>query len=164
LIPFRQRGARTRLETIELEGMAMTRIRRGVAHCRTSGCWENEKLVALVPFALEFTCPRCGRPAAIEAEFGTGLGSSQHYNEVRVYFGFDPATRTYTELAVSQDESLVGQHSAYAFFTPLVRERADAERVASTLLRKLNGERASRLQAAHVTSEQLRREGWRIAS
>jgi len=144
--------------------MAMTRIRRGAAHCRTSGCWENEKLVALVPFALEFTCPRCGRQAAIEAEFGTGLGSSQHYNEVRVYFGFDAATRTYTDIALAQDESLVGQHSAYAFFTPLVRERAEAERVASALLAKLNGERPSRTRPGHVTSEQLRRDGWRIAS
>ncbi len=142
----------------------MTRVRRGAAHCRTSDCFENEKLVALVPFALEFNCPRCGRPAAIEAEFGTGLGSSRHYNEVRVYFGFDPATRTYTDLALAQDETLFGQHSAYAFFTPLVRERAEAERVASALLRKLNGERPARSQLGHATSEQLRQEGWRIAS
>lgn len=142
----------------------MTRIRRGAAHCRNSGCWENEKLVALVPFALDYTCARCGRPTAIEAEFGTGLGSSQHYNEVRVYFGFDATTRTYTEIAHVQDESLVGQHSAYAFFSPLVRERADAERLASALLRKLNGERPARLKVGHVTSEQLRNEGWRIAS
>jgi hypothetical protein len=144
--------------------MAMSRIRRGAAHCRTSGCWENEKIVALVPFAPEFICPRCGRAAAIEAEFGAGLGQSQHYNEVRVYFGFDPATRTYTEVALAQDESLVGQHSAYAFFTPLVRDRADAERVAKALLEKLNGERPVRSRPGHATSSQLRREGWRIAS
>lgn len=142
----------------------MTRIRRGAAHCRNNGCWENEKLVALVPFALEFSCPRCGRPTAIEAEFGTGLGGSQHYNEVRVYFGFDVATRTYTEIARVRDDTLVGQHSAYAFFTPLVGERAEAERVARALLRKLNGERPSRVPVGHGTSEELRNEGWGIAS
>ena len=142
----------------------MTRIRRGAAHCRTSGCWEHARLVALVPFALEYTCPRCGRAAAIEAEFGTGLGSSQHYNEVRVYFAFEPATRTYTEVALTQDETLVGQHSAYAFFTPLVRDRAEAERLAETLLRKLNGDRTVRARGTHATSEELARQGWRIAS
>ena len=142
----------------------MTRIRRGAAHCRTSDCREHAKLVPLLPFALEFTCPDCRRPAAIEAEFGTGLGSSHHYNEVRVYFGFDSATRTYTDVALANDESLVGQHSAYAFFTPLVRDRAEAERVASLLLGKLNGERRAWSLLGHATSEQLRREGWRIAS
>ena len=142
----------------------MTRIRRGAAHCRTSDCSELEKLVPLLPFALEFTCPLCGRAAAIEAEFGTGLGSSKNYNEVRVYFGFEAATRTYTELALAKDESLVGQHSAYAFFTPLVRERAEAERVAGMLLAKLNGERSTWSLHGHATSKQLQREGWRIAS
>ena len=138
----------------------MTRIRRGAAHCRTNDCWEHERLVALVPFALDYTCPRCARPAAIDAEFGTGLGSSQHYNEVRVYFGFDAATRTYTEVALVQDETLVGQHSAYAFFTPLVRERAEAEHVAAPCCAAER--RAPRARPlGHVTSEQLRREGWR---
>ena len=142
----------------------MTQIRRGAAHCRTSDCCELEKLVPLLPFALEFTCPRCGRPAAIEAEFGTGLGSSKHFNEVRVYFGFDAATRTYTELALAQDDSLVGQHSSFAFFTPLVRERAEAERVAGMLLAKLNGERSAWSLRGHATKKQLEREGWRVAS
>ncbi len=142
----------------------MTRIRRGAAHCRNSDCWEFEKLVPLLPFTLEYTCARCGRPAAIEAEFGTGLGSSKHYNEVRVYFGFDAATRTYTDLAFAQDDSLVGQHSAYAFFTPLVRERAEAERVAGALLAKLNGERSGWSLRGHATRKQLQHEGWRVAS
>ncbi len=142
----------------------MTRIRRGAAHCRTTGCWEQARLIALVPFTPDYTCPRCGRAASIEAEFGTGVGTSPHYNEVRVYFGFDPSTRTYTEVALSQDDTLVGQHSGYAFFTPLVRERSEAERLAATLLRKLNGERPARVRVGYVTSEELRREGWRIAS
>ena len=142
----------------------MTRIRRAAAHCRTPDCWEREKLVLLAPFALEYNCPRCGRPAAIEAEFGTGLGSSQNFNEVRVYYAFQAATRTYTELALVQDESVVGQHSAYAFFTPFVRTRAEAERVAEALLTKLNGQRRARAPSGHPTSEQLKREGWRVAS
>jgi hypothetical protein len=143
----------------------MTRIRRGAAHCRTSNCFERERLVPLVPYVLEFTCPRCNRPAAIDAEFGTGLGASSHYNEVRVYFCFDPATRTYTEVARAEDPTLVGQHSAYAFFSPLVRERAEAERLAAALLAKLNGERQqARPLRLDVTSEELRRQGWRIAS
>jgi len=73
----------------------MTKIRRGAAPCRTRDCFDRDTLVPLVPFALEFTCPRCGRPAAVDAEFGTGLGASHLYNEVRVYFAFDAATRTY---------------------------------------------------------------------
>jgi len=143
----------------------MTRIRRGAAHCRTSDCFEREKLVPLIPYALEFTCPRCGRPAAIDAEFGTGLGTSQQYNEVRVYFGFDTTSRTYTDLAHVVDESFVGQHSSYAFFTPLVRDRAEAQRLAAALLSKLNGERLEQWRArARSTADELRREGWRIAS
>jgi len=142
----------------------MTRIRRGAAHCRTTDCWERDRLVLLVPFALEYTCPRCGRKASVEAEFGTGLGGSRHYNEVRVYFGFDAVSGTYTELALAKDESLVGQHSSYAFFSPLVRERDEAERVAGLLLSKLNGEPEVRGRRGHATSEQLRNEGWRIAS
>ena len=143
----------------------MTRIRRGAAHCRTIDCFEREKLVPLVPYALEFTCPRCGRPAAIDAEFGTGLGASSHYNEVRVYFSFDPATRTYTEAARAEDETLVGQHSAYAFFSPLLRDRTEAERLAGVLLTRLNGERRhARPLRLDVTREELRQQGWRIAS
>ena len=141
----------------------MTRMRRGAAHCRTADCPEYEKLVALVPFTLEHSCACCGQPAAIEAEFGTGLGSSRYYNEVRVYFGFDATTRTYTELVRREDESLFGQHSAYAFFTPLVRDRAEAERLAEILLARLNGERKAPSLRGHATSEQLRRDGWRIA-
>lgn len=143
----------------------MTKIRRGAAHCRTPDCSERDVLVPLVPFALEFTCPRCGRPAAIDAEFGTGLGVSHHYNEVRVYFAFDAATRTYTDLVRIEDETLVGQHSAYAFFTPLVRDRVEAERLAAALLAKLNGVRTeARPLRSRATSDELRREGWRIAS
>lgn len=141
----------------------MTRMRRGAAHCLTADCPEYQKLVALVPFTLEHSCPGCGRPAAIDAEFGTGLGSSRYYNEVRVYFGFDPKTRTYTEFALREDESVFGQHSAYAFFTPLVRDRAEAERLAGILLARLNGERNAPILRGRATSEELRRDGWRIA-
>jgi len=143
----------------------MIRIRRGAAHCRTRDCREREKLVPLAPIALEYICPACGRSAAIDAEYGTGLGASKLYNEVRVYFRFDPATRTYTDFARAEDGTLVGQHSAYAFFSPLVRERAEAERLAAALLVKLNGERQqSRPLRLDVTSDELRRQGWRIAS
>jgi hypothetical protein len=143
----------------------MTKIRRGAAHCRTRDCFERDVLVPLVPFSLEFTCPRCAQPAAIDAEFGTGLGASQVYNEVRVYFSFDPATRTYTDCAQIADETLVGQHSSYAFFSPLVRERTEAERLAHALLVKLNGARSeARPLCTRATSDELRREGWRIAS
>jgi hypothetical protein len=143
----------------------MTRIRRGAAHCRTSDCFEREKLVPLVPYVLEYTCPRCQRRAAVDAEFGTGLGASSHYNEVRVYFCFDPSTRTYTEVARAEDATLVGQHSAYAFFSPLVRDRGEAERLAAALLARLNGERQpARPLRLDGTAEELRRQGWRIAS
>jgi hypothetical protein len=132
----------------------MTKIRRGTAHCRTRDC-----------FALEYTCPRCGRAAAIDAEFGTGLGASHHYNEVRVYFAFSAATRTYTDFVRIEDATIVGQHSAYAFFTPLVSDRAEAEHLAAALLAKLNGARSdARPLCSRATSEDLRREGWRIAS
>ena len=142
----------------------MIRIRRGAAHCRTRDCREREKLVPLAPIALEFTCPACGRPAAIDAEYGTGLGASKLYNEVRVYFRFDPATRTYTDFACAEDGTLVGQHSAYAFFSPLVRERADAEHLARQLLLRLNGERGEvRPLSQRATLEELRNEGWRLA-
>ena len=141
----------------------MIKIRRGVAHCQTSDCSELEKLVPLLPFTLEFSCPRCGRPAAIDAEFGTGLGSSRHYNEVRVYFGFDAATRSYTELAFAQDESLVGKHGSYAFFSPFVREHAEAELIAGMLLARLNGERYAWSLRGHSTRRQLQQEGWQVA-
>lgn len=142
----------------------MARIRRGAAHCRASDCPESAKLVPLLPFVVDFNCPRCGRSAAIEAEFGTGLGTSQHYNEVRVYFSFDPKTRTYTEFTAAEDESLFGQHSAYAFFTPLVRDREEAERIARMLLTRLNGERKAPGTHGHASREQLESEGWRVAS
>ena len=142
----------------------MIRIRRGAAHCRTRDCREREKLVPLAPIALEYTCPACGRSAAIDAEYGTGLGASKLYNEVRVYFRFDPATRTYTDFARAEDGTLVGQHSAYAFFSPLVRERADAEHLARQLLLRLNGERGEvRPLSQRASLQELRDEGWRLA-
>jgi hypothetical protein len=142
----------------------MIRIRRGAAHCRTANCREREKLVPLAPISLEFRCPACGRPAAIDAEYGTGLGASKLYNEVRVYFRFDAATRTYTDFARAEDPTLVGQHSAYAFFSPLVRERADAEHLARQLLLRLNGERGDvRPLSQRATRQELLSEGWRLA-
>lgn len=142
----------------------MIRIRRGAAHCRTRDCREREKLVPLAPIALEYICPACGRSAAIDAEYGTGLGVSKLYNEVRVYFRFDPATRTYTDFARAEDSTLVGQHSAYAFFSPLVRERSDAEHLARQLLLRLNGERGEvRPLSQRASLQELRDEGWRLA-
>ncbi len=142
----------------------MTKIRRGAAHCRTRDCFDRDVLVPLVPFALDFTCPRCGRSAAVDAEFGTGLGASHLYNEVRVYFAFDAATRTYTDFVRQEDETLVGQHSVYAFFSPLVREREEAERLATALISKLNGAHGDvRPLCTRATREELRREGWRVA-
>ena len=143
----------------------MIRIRRGAAHCRNADCLLRDQLVALIPFALEHTCASCGQPCAIDAEFGTGLGSSKTYNEVRVYFAFDPATRTYADVAQACDDTIVGQHSAYAFFSPLVRERAEAERVAASLLAKLNGARGDvRPLRTRATRDELLNEGWRVAS
>ena len=142
----------------------MIRIRRGAAHCRTRDCREREKLVPLAPIALEYNCTACGRSAAIDAEYGAGLGASKLYNEVRVYFRFDPATRTYTDFARAEDGTLVGQHSAYAFFSPLVRERTDAEHLARQLLLRLNGERGEVRPLSQRTSlQELRDEGWRLA-
>lgn len=142
----------------------MIRIRRGAAHCRTRDCREREKLVPLAPISLEYRCPACGRPAAIDAEYGTGLGASKLYNEVRVYFRFDPATRTYTDFARAEDSTLFGQHSAYAFFSPLVRERADAEHLARQLLLRLNGDRGDvRPLSQRSTRQELLEEGWRLA-
>jgi hypothetical protein len=142
----------------------MIRIRRGAAHCRTRDCREREKLVPLVPIALDHECPACGRRTAIDAEYGTGLGASKAYNEVRVYFGFDPATRTYTDSARAEDPTLVGQHSAYAFFSPLVTDRSEAELLARQLLTRLNGDRSNvRPLSLRKTRQELVEEGWRVA-
>lgn len=142
----------------------MIRIRRGAAHCRTRDCLQREKLVPLAPITLDYKCPGCGKPAAIDAEYGTGLGASKLYNEVRVYFRFDPATRTYTDFARVEDSTLVGQHSAYAFFSPLVRERHDAEHLARQLLVRLNGERSAvRPLSQRASRQELADEGWRLA-
>jgi hypothetical protein len=143
----------------------MVKIRRGAAHCRTRDCREREKLVPLVPITLDFSCPGCGHRTAIDAEYGAGLGASKVYNEVRVYFGFDPATRTYTDSARAEDSTLVGQHSAYAFFSPLVRDRAEAELLARQLLTRLNGERSPvRPLSLRASRQELVDEGWRVAS
>ena len=142
----------------------MIRIRRGAAHCRTRDCREREKLVPLVPIALDFRCPACGRTTAIDPEYGAGLGASKLYNEVRVYFAFDPATRTYTDFARAEDGTLVGQHSAYAFFSPLVRDRSEAELLARRLLTRLNGDRGdARPLSVRSTRQELLDEGWRVA-
>jgi hypothetical protein len=142
----------------------MVRIRRGAAHCRNRDCREREKLVPLVPISLDYLCPSCGHPAAIDAEYGTGLGASKVYNEVRVYFAFDPVTRTYTNQAHAEDSTLVGQHSAYAFFSPLVRTHEEAELLARQLLTRLNGERGDvRPLSLRATRQQLLDEGWRVA-
>ena len=142
----------------------MIRIRRGAAHCRTRDCREREKLVPLVPIALDHACSGCGRRTAIDAEYGTGLGASKIYNEVRVYFAFDPATRTYTDSARAEDSTLVGQHSAYAFFSPLVNDRSEAELLARQLLTRLNGEPGNvRPLSLRKTRQELVEEGWRVA-
>lgn len=143
----------------------MVRIRRGAAHCRNRDCRERERLVPLVPICLDFRCLACGRPAAIDPEYGTGLGASKLYNEVRVYFAFDPATRTYTDSARAEDATLVGQHSAYAFFSPLVRDRSEAELLARQLLSRLNGERGDvRPLSLRASRRELLEEGWRVVA
>jgi hypothetical protein len=143
----------------------MTRIRRGAAHCRNADCFSRHQIVALIPFALEHACSSCGQPCAIDAEFGTGVGASHLYNEVRVYFAFDAGTRTYADVVQVGDDTIVGQHSAYAFFSPLVRDRAEAERLAATLLAKLNGPRGDvRPLRTRATRSELLNEGWRVAS
>jgi hypothetical protein len=143
----------------------MIRIRRGAAHCRNADCFSRNQLVPLVPFVLEHMCATCSLPCAVDAEYGAGLGSSKTFNEVRVYFAFDPATRTYGDVASASDDTIVGQHSAYAFFSPLVRERAEAERVAASLLAKLNGPRGDvRPLRTRATRSELVQEGWRVAS
>ncbi|HKC52147.1 MAG TPA: hypothetical protein VKF60_15240 [Myxococcota bacterium] len=116
----------------------------------------------LVPISFDFDCPGCGLPAAIDPEYGAGLGASRVYNEVCVYFGFDPVTRTYTDSARAEDTTLFGQHSAYAFFSPLVRERSEAELLARKLLTRLNGERGA-ARPLRSTRQQLVDEGWRVA-
>ena len=143
----------------------MIRIRRGAAHCRNVDCFSRDQVVPLVPFALEHRCESCGQPCAIDAEYGAGLGSSRTYNEVRVYFAFDATTRTYADVVQVSDDSIVGQHSAYAFFSPLVRDREEAERVATSLLERLNGPRGDvRPLRTRATRNELVREGWRVAS
>lgn len=142
----------------------MVKIRRGAAHCRTRDCREREKLVPLVPISLDYRCSACGRTTAIDPEYGTGLGASKIYNEVCVYFSFDPATRTYTDSARAEDSTLVGQHSAYAFFSPLVRDRSEAELLARQLLTRLNGERGVvRPLSLRSSRQELVEEGWRVA-
>jgi hypothetical protein len=143
----------------------MIRIRRGAAHCRTRDCRAREKLVPLIPITFDFRCPACGRPTAIDPEYGTGLGASKLYNEVRVYFAFDPATRTYTDFVQAEDATLVGQHSAYAFFSPLVRDRSEAQLLARQLLTRLNGERGdARPLSVRSTRQELLDEGWRVSA
>jgi len=143
----------------------MIRIRRGAAHCRNADCFSRNQIVPLVPFTLEHVCATCKLPCAVDAEYGAGLGSSRIYNEVRVYFAFDPTTRTYADVASAHDDTIVGQHSAYAFFSPLVRERAEAERVAASLLAKLNGPRGDvRPLRQRASRSELLNEGWRCAS
>jgi hypothetical protein len=143
----------------------MVRMRRGAAHCRNADCFMRERLVALVPFTLEHACTSCGQPCSVDAEFGAGLGASRIYNEVRVYFAFDPTTRTYADVVQASDDTIVGQHSAYAFFSPLVRERAEAEHLAASLLAKLNGPRGDvRPLRTRATRSELVSEGWRVAS
>ena len=142
----------------------MIRIRRGAAHCRTRDCREREKLVPLAPIALDYPLPACSRSAAIDAEYGTGLGASKLYNECACTSASIPRPAPTPTSRAPRTRTLVGQHSAYAFFSPLVRERAEAEHLARQLLLRLNGERGEvRPLSQRATRQELRDEGWRLA-
>lgn len=143
----------------------MTKICRGAAHCRTSHCGLRGRVIPLSPFSADYVCTGCSKPAAVEAEFGAGLGASRSYNDVRVYFGFDTVTRTYTDSVRAADPTLVGMHSTYAFFSPLVIERSEALKLAEMLLARLNTRpTAAKPLSASSSHGDLLEQGWSCAS
>ena len=112
--------------------------RRGVAYCQNGACERNGELRAFSHLPDCYECDECGAPGRVERERGVRRCDTTVYDEVRIEFDFDPAQRIYRQVARVRDRRLLGDHDVYTLQSPLVRNRAQALRVASAVLRALN--------------------------
>lgn len=123
---------------------AYKRYHRAVGYCENSDCDQRYRGVFLLNNPGEFYCPSCRMEGFVEAEEGSFSGNVELFNEVRVEFNFNPATRVYGSTAIVRDESLgevneKGQpHGVYVIRTPLVKTDIRALKVAESILSTLS--------------------------
>jgi hypothetical protein len=113
-------------------------MRRGVGYCEDTECEDYGKGVFLLNHHGQFYCPTCREPGRVEHERGVRTGCSDVFKEVRVEYNFDPARRTYREVAIVQDVSLWGSSNVYTLQSPLIRTEKRALKVAEAILANLN--------------------------
>jgi hypothetical protein len=140
----------------------MSDLKRGAAFCANPKCSEHERLRLVEPFHSDYRCTRCRRTGRVEPEYAASLGNADVFSEVRVYYGFDPASRNYSGVAVARDSTVLGISGAYTLFTPIVRTPERAQRLAEKLLIRLNQRASARPLAQRQSFEELREQGWEI--
>jgi hypothetical protein len=112
-----------------------------------------------------FVCPTCLKPAHVERERGFQTATATAFDEVRVEYDYEPVLGIYQETARVRDGRLLGCHDVYTLQSPLVRDRAQAVRVAETVLRSLNAhlERRGPKRSGSVPSrDELVSQGWTV--
>ncbi len=117
----------------------MGRMKRGVGFCESTDCEDYAKGVFLLNHGTTFYCPRCRSLGAVEKERGFFTGDSDIFKEVRVEYNYDAVHKTYREIAIIRDDSLMGEgHNVYTLHSPLIKTERRALKVAEACLANLN--------------------------
>ena len=139
----------------------MANVKRGAAFCRETNCSEYGELYLVDPFVPDYVCPRCGIPGQVEPEYGAGCGRpGQPFSEVRVYYAFNGAERTYSKVAIAHEGTVFRGEAVYHLYSPVIRSPERAQRTAESILARLN-QQPAKLQRGQTRAE-LMAEGWAV--
>ena len=113
-------------------------MRRGCGYCDNEDCIDYLKGVFLLKHGSLFYCPKCRERGFISEEIRVDYGTpNEVYKTVRVHFGFNPASRTHTEIGVVDIPELrLG--GLYEIYSPLIRTEKRALQLAEVTLCALN--------------------------
>jgi len=118
----------------------MSRLKRAVGYCLTSGCEDIHKGVFLMNQSQDFYCPRCRCIGLCVPETTKALNDLPVFREVRVEFDYNPTTGHHQGLAVVTDTSIKVEANVFYIYSPLIRTDKRALKIAEAVLATLQRE------------------------
>ena len=115
-------------------------MKRAIGYCERNACTAYLKGVFLLNHGDRFYCPQCREQGFIEKETHTDWSwrdGSEVYKTVRVHFNFNPASRSYMEIAIVDIPELPTGSMA-EIHSPLIKTEKRALKVAEAALCALN--------------------------
>ena len=131
--------------------------KRALGYCNVVECAEYLKGVFLLDHKGKYDCFRCHSQGFIEKEISLDYSAGDDdvvYKTVRVHFDYDPSTKKYQQIAiVDVNELKLG--SMYEVYSPLIRTKLRAFKVAERLLCVLNSGMKVRADGSNGTTEMV---------